>query len=119
MTDDQIMASKGTLREWLHLARSDEREKLKAEIPSVGSGPWAIMQHWAGKRVRYGKAGIWEPNQHKTDCVWLSGSFLATDSGWSIVPGEPKPMTFTEDTVMWIDGTGLQCVYRGGKWYAC
>lgn len=67
-------------------ARSDEREKLKAEIPPVGSLPWGWMQRLNGNRVRHSDGTELQARDWK--------SFRAM--GYSIVPDEPKPMTFAE-----------------------
>lgn len=97
-----LYATKDALYRMLDLARSDEREKMNEELPlrdspPVGSGPWAIMQFLAGRPIRWSgldDLGVWKPSYEIPRGYEIS-HFLCL-SGWSVVPDEPKPMTFAE-----------------------
>lgn len=115
------------MRNMLDLARADERKKIEAEVheafrtqercgdvgvPPVGSGPWAIMQHKAGKRLQYsvGYTSFHWIGKHNDDERVLPMGAITADSGWSVVE-EPAidtttPMTFAEMAVWVLEQDG-------------
>lgn len=105
----------------LDLARADEREKCTGQIvscsgcPPVGSGPWAIMQHYSRKKVRDPAGCVWEPGVLLYP--WALSHCLESKSGWSIVPDGPKPMTFVAGDEMVFRGQCLRM--SGGQWFPC
>lgn len=101
------------LMELFNLVRSDARSRLAGQVAPEGSGPWAIMQHWAGKTLKFGTS-IWKPDEEPTQ---IGRSALLAESGWSVVSDEPKPMTFKDGDVVRIDSTDRKCVMRGGQWF--
>ena len=108
-------------------ARSEEREKqakavatyledlveCRKQCPLEGSGPWAIMQHWAGKNLRYCESPIltWKAGTQPSDDIRI---YLSKMFGWSIVPDEPKAMVFCEGDIVFHAGKNYEL--QGGQW---